>query len=489
MKAILCLLFLVSCALGLQAQNVVFADPNFKAALVAQSFVNTNGDSEIQLSEAAAAFFIDLPNATNISDLGGIENFTNIIAVDLRNNANLTTVDLTNNPDLQVVRLLGNGITTLTLPATSNDLSFMDVRGNQLTTIAWPTTVPNLDSLNLDSNQLTSLTIPTAPQLVELSCDGNQLTSLDISNQPNLEKVDCDNNLLTALTLPTLATTNNILIEELYCRNNRFTSLRFTVPVNLLDCSNNATMDSLWVVSSPVLRIEEVVCNNSALVYIDYSPDIEGLDCSYNNLTKFEILPSTKLRTLDCSHNNMTELNIGSNNSDFRVLNISHNAIDSVRITLPFSTTTFDCSNNNLRVLWINNLSITDFDARNNPNLLCIEVTDTTYARNNWTNIDPGVEFREFFGCLGVWTNTSTISALPNAQLYPNPTTDNVQLDFGQLCNEASIRVYNSLGQLVVQQQINQAHQTTVELPDEKGVYLVQLQTERGLRTFQLIKG
>ena len=36
------------------AQNVIFTDPNLKSFLVNYSNVNTNGDTEIQLTEAAA---------------------------------------------------------------------------------------------------------------------------------------------------------------------------------------------------------------------------------------------------------------------------------------------------------------------------------------------------------------------------------------------------------------------------------------------------
>ena len=58
--------------------TVTIPDANFKAALVADTEINTNGDGEIQCAEAAAwTGTIDVSSKT-ISDLTGIEAFTNI---------------------------------------------------------------------------------------------------------------------------------------------------------------------------------------------------------------------------------------------------------------------------------------------------------------------------------------------------------------------------------------------------------------------------
>src|SRR5687768_3157173 len=69
-------------------------DANFKAALVSNSAINTNLDTEIQDTEAAAfAGTLDVSNLL-ISDLTGIEAFTAMIGLDCANN-NITSLDLT----------------------------------------------------------------------------------------------------------------------------------------------------------------------------------------------------------------------------------------------------------------------------------------------------------------------------------------------------------------------------------------------------------
>jgi len=79
------------------AQNVNIPDANFKAYLVGNSEINTNGDSEISVAEAQA--FTGLINCSNkdIYNLTGIEAFINITK--LRCNTNkLTSLDISNKP-------------------------------------------------------------------------------------------------------------------------------------------------------------------------------------------------------------------------------------------------------------------------------------------------------------------------------------------------------------------------------------------------------
>src|SRR5438046_1742981 len=68
-------LFFALCA---KAQNVNIPDANFKNYLVSNPAINTNGDGEIQVSEAAAYNTYLNVASKNISDLTGIEAFTAI---------------------------------------------------------------------------------------------------------------------------------------------------------------------------------------------------------------------------------------------------------------------------------------------------------------------------------------------------------------------------------------------------------------------------
>src|SRR5687767_5185814 len=111
----LCALFVLSLlATGnvAQAQVVFIPDANFKAALVGNPNINTNGDSEIQTSEAAAYKGTLSVGGLNISDLTGVQAFINIPRLYCNNN-NLTSIDVSKNVTLTALRCNHNQLTSL----------------------------------------------------------------------------------------------------------------------------------------------------------------------------------------------------------------------------------------------------------------------------------------------------------------------------------------------------------------------------------------
>ena len=134
------------------AQIVNIPDANFKNALLNHNpVIDTNGDGEIQVSEAENFDSILNVNSQNISDLTGIEFFINI--------------------DF--------------LLCSENQLTQLDLSQNL-----------NLTLLSVSNNLLTSLNITNNHQLFKLNCNNNQLTSLDTSQNENLQYLRCFNNLL-----------------------------------------------------------------------------------------------------------------------------------------------------------------------------------------------------------------------------------------------------------------------------------------------------
>ena len=93
-------------------QNVNIPDANFKAYLVGNTAINTNGDAEIQLSEATAfnggIFCINM----NIADLTGIEAFTALTDLYCYYNQ-LTSLDVSQNTALTLMWCDYNQLTTL----------------------------------------------------------------------------------------------------------------------------------------------------------------------------------------------------------------------------------------------------------------------------------------------------------------------------------------------------------------------------------------
>ena len=136
MKNLLLVLLVLPILFGCNNGIVNIPDVNFKAYLVGNKEINTNGDKEIQLSEASA--FKDAIECynLNISNLKGIEAFTALTE-------------------------LSTGF---------NQLTSLDVSKNTALTL-----------LFCGGNQLTSLDVSKNTALTKLWCGGNQLTSLDVS--------------------------------------------------------------------------------------------------------------------------------------------------------------------------------------------------------------------------------------------------------------------------------------------------------------------
>ena len=89
------------------AQNVYIPDTIFKAYLVGEPTINTNGDTEIQVSEAAAFSRGISLSEMSISDLIGIEAFTALTYLDC-GDIQLTSLDVTKNTALTYLECRNN---------------------------------------------------------------------------------------------------------------------------------------------------------------------------------------------------------------------------------------------------------------------------------------------------------------------------------------------------------------------------------------------
>jgi hypothetical protein len=276
MKKLLLILLCVP-LIGL-GQNVYIPDSNFKAYLVGNSAINTNGDAEIQVSEAnifSDSITFDWPTT---SDLTGIEAFTALTYLDC-SNTQLTSLDVSQNAALYYLGCRNNQLTSLNV---SNNTA--------------------LTNLRCYNNQLTTLDVSTNTALTELACGSNQLTSLDVSNNIYLAELACGSNQLTSLDV-----SNNIYLAELACENNYLTSL---------DVSTNTALSELWCENNYLTSLD--VSTNTVLIY---------LDCPYNQLTSLDLSGAIALVDVDCAGNLLECLDI-SNNINLYYLTCSDNLLE-----------------------------------------------------------------------------------------------------------------------------------------------------------------
>ena len=192
-KILLSILTLLAFTVGVNAQNVNVPDANFKAYLVGNAAINTNSDTEIQVTEAIAFSGNLNCSGSFISDMTGIEAFTSLTYLWCFSNP-VTSLDLSNNTALEGLRCSNMQLTSLDL--TNNSA---------------------LTELICHTNQLTSLDISNNTSLMTVWCYTNQIGSLNLSNNSSLTALRCEQNQLTSLDV---ANGNNAVISIFNASNN-----------------------------------------------------------------------------------------------------------------------------------------------------------------------------------------------------------------------------------------------------------------------------
>ena len=229
---------------------VTIPDTTFKNALLAHgntitgtnvSIIDTNGDGEIQCSEASAytgRLILNSNNANGITDLTGIETFFNVPYILLDGQSLLTAIDVSNNTALTFLSVNNSALTSLDITQNTaleeldiydNNLSVLDVSQNTVLTLLQVgnnnlslldlSTNVSLDSFFTSGNpNLTAIDLSNNTNLFNLGIEDSSVTSLDLSNNSGLGEVTIENN--PNLTSLIIANGNNTAITQAYFTGN-----------------------------------------------------------------------------------------------------------------------------------------------------------------------------------------------------------------------------------------------------------------------------
>ncbi|NHF59156.1 DUF5011 domain-containing protein, partial [Flavobacteriaceae bacterium TP-CH-4] len=337
--------FSEDCSIPLGPQTFV-PDDNFEQALIDLGLDDILNDY-VTTANIENVGTLDIP-AKGISDLAGIEDFTALVTLNLFRNS-LTTLSLTENENLRF------------LTCSSNQLTSIDISQN----IA-------LEVLNVNSNQLTDLDVSNNTALIELQANGNQLSTMDLSFNSVLESLWLDANQLSALDIG-----QNSALVSLSCRQNQLTTI---------DLDQNTILQTL-----------NISANRLTALDISQNPDLNFLNCNDNELTALDLGQNTALESCYANNNQLSVLEVDAN-SVLRTLWFAGNLLTEMDASQNPMLENVNAGNNQLESFDIrngNNSNITLFDADDNPNLLCISVSDVVFATANWTNIDAQTIFSE----------------------------------------------------------------------------------------------
>jgi Leucine-rich repeat (LRR) protein len=406
-KIILSIILLITFQL-IHAQIVTIPDTNFKTYLLANTSINTNGDNEIQTTEAAVFTGGIYVSNLNIADLTGVEAFSEITELYCDNNS-LINLDLSNNTELTLLLCNNNALTSL------------NVSNNTL-----------LEILNCYNNALTSLNVSNNTELGWLRCQNNSLTNLNVSANTILNTLLCQNNLLIHLDI------SNTEVTNLNCSNNQLISLNiangmntdfedFHADINNLTCievddaayavsiwTNNVdnlvsfsqnclacTIDipdvnfKTYLIDNEEINVNgdgEIQCSEayaftgtinaanlsiSDLKGIEHFVNLPILYCNNNVLLSVDLRQNIALTELRCNNNLLTELNL-SQNILLSILRCYQNSLANLNLNQNTALTSLWCPFNNLTHLDLTqNTALTDLRCRDNQ-LLDLDLTVNT---------------------------------------------------------------------------------------------------------------
>ena len=267
---------------GVFAQNVTIPDANFKAYLVGNTSINSNMDSEIQVSEAAAYTGWISCASLGISDMTGIEAFPLITKLYCQFNT-FTTLDISQNTALTLIQCGSGNLNALTVSPNSA-----------------------LKNFNCTAGNLSALDVSQFPGLEILACAGNNLITLNVTQNTSLKNLYCKDNNLTTLDL-----SQNTVLEYLNCSENNFSSIDVSDNTALIQL--NVGMNNLSSIDvSQNTALIGLTCFHNNIVTLDLSQNLalENLLCLDNDLYHLDLSNNTALTYLNCQSNNLTALNL-----------------------------------------------------------------------------------------------------------------------------------------------------------------------------------
>ncbi|OJF77460.1 MAG: hypothetical protein BKP49_00240 [Treponema sp. CETP13] len=298
---------------------VTIPDTNFKTCLLENKNINTNGDDKIQKSEAEAYHgdkynwsspvlriyrnlgiippkLLDV-SGKNISDLTGIEAFTNLEGLSCADNK-ITTLDVSTIKTLITLDCSNNYIRNLNLEhnvsliyflCSNNKLINLDMQNNKLLEVLSCSenqlenlSVSNnkkLKTLYCDANKLTQLSVKNAQELTVLYCNDNLLSNLDTSTNTKLQLLECSNNILKSINL-----TNNTLLTRLFCNYNQLKELSVHKNPKLVQIACNGNQLKELILTNNI-ALKELYCgvNHLHFLNIEACPNLSVLECRYND--------------------------------------------------------------------------------------------------------------------------------------------------------------------------------------------------------------
>jgi len=275
----------------------------------------------------------------------------------------------------------------------------------------------------------------------------------------NIKMFDCINN---GFNIIGINLDNNLLLTQLYCSGNAIPTLDVSRSTQLiiLVCAANQ-LRNLDV--SNLTQLEYLSCSsNPRLLNLDVSKltQLQNLFCYQLGLTSLDIRGLTHLKELYCYDNNFTTAALDSIYCALPI--VSGNSGDLIPIVLPTSS---------------------NYDtvmASNTQN--AISKNWRVQYRYDYSTFPPT---NGTFDCSNIGIEDIELSKI-EAKIYPNPAIDNLIVETKE--NILTLEVFDALGRKAISTNPKQKSITLDVSNLEKGIYILKLQTEKGIGSYKVIK-
>ena len=294
------------------------------ASLVAVN-CSDNNLTNFEVSGCTSLTTLECYDNINLSTITGLASCTNLMYLDCEECRITDLSALSGMANLAEIYCARNLLTSLELSQKTN-LATLDVSSN-----------PRLTYLLCSRNNLQSLNVTDCTALEDLRCFyNNQLSSITgLADCTALKYLDCDGCKLTDLSA--LGSMDNL--EQIYCANNKLTSLNIPQKTNLtnLDASGNDQLISL-------------VCSRCYLIDLNVTgcTALEDLKCFYNNRLEriTGLADCTALKYLDCEDCRISDLSALSELANLEEIYCGRNHLTSLELSQKYSLTTLVVTGN-----------------------------------------------------------------------------------------------------------------------------------------------
>ncbi|CAL2108265.1 conserved exported hypothetical protein [Tenacibaculum sp. 190524A02b] len=430
------LLFLFASYL-MNAQIVNIPDASFKSALINHhDTIDTNGDGEIQVSEAENFTGNLGAGEGDIEDLTGLEAFINITSLSITKNK-ITNLDLSKNTKLKTVHAYDNLLETVNfsnntalirINLNNNKITNIDLSNNTLleevflskNLLTVITVIPsNVKQLFLNENKITSFDASQLSSLTHLSLENNTLSNsinvangnntnlhtLFLKNNPNLFCIQLDNGFVAPTSFywqkdyktaysDNCSNDNIVNIPDAnfktYLVNNTSININGDSEIQVYEANNYRSSISIEDKNitdltgiEAFINLKDLFCSKNKLTSLDLSQNINlsRLHCINNQLNELDITNNTKLKELFCYGNKYTSIDISNNSLLQKLICGSSELFTSIDISNNTALKEFSCQNSNVSALDLSkNVNLTRVAISNNP-ITSIDVTSNTVLK------------------------------------------------------------------------------------------------------------